>query len=245
VNKALAAVALTANPSPVGLGQPVTLSAVVSAVPPGAGTPTGSVTFQDGSTILGTIALAGGKATFSTSSLALGAHVIYAVYAGDAHFLPRTGGLHLSVTSAVALTGAPNPSVFGQTVTFTATLSPAAAGTVTFRDGATVLGTKTVGAGGLATLSTGTLQVGAHSISATYSGGTISNTRTQTVNKALAAVALTASPSPVGLGRSVTLSAVVSAVPPGAGTPTGSVTFQDGSTALSPLRSRGWSSADI
>ena len=50
---------------------------------PGAGSPTGTVTFLDGSTSLGTGTVTGGVATFTTSSLAIGAHVITASYGGD------------------------------------------------------------------------------------------------------------------------------------------------------------------
>jgi hypothetical protein len=46
---------------------------------------TGSVSFYDGSTLLGTGTLSGGVASFSTSSLARGTHSIKAVYSGDAN----------------------------------------------------------------------------------------------------------------------------------------------------------------
>jgi hypothetical protein len=91
------------------------------------------------------------------------------------------------VSTTLSLTSAPNPSIFGQSVTFTATVSPvAASGTVTFTEGATVLGTGTL-ASGVATFSTTSLPVGSHVISATYGGnstyaGSTSNTVTQVVN---------------------------------------------------------------
>ena len=57
------------SPSPSVFGQAVTLTATVIAVAPGAGTPAGSVTFRDGTTVLGTGTLSsGGVATFTTSS---------------------------------------------------------------------------------------------------------------------------------------------------------------------------------
>src|SRR5439155_1166136 len=77
-------------------------------------------------------------------------------------------------TTAVA--SSQNPSVFGQSVTFTATVSPVApgagtrTGTVTFYDGVTSLGTGSVGISGNATFSTAALSVGSHSITATYGG---------------------------------------------------------------------------
>jgi N-acetylneuraminic acid mutarotase len=94
-----------------------------------------------------------------------------------------------------------NPSTFGQSVMFTAGVSPAEdpmalpSGTVTFYDGATELGTGTIGSGTPATYSTSTLTVGSHSITAVYGGdsnysGGTSPILTQVVN-ASAAVATT------------------------------------------------------
>lgn len=65
-----------------------------------------------------------------------------------------------------------NPSLFGNTVMFTATVTPiSAGGTVTFMDGATALGTGTL-SGGLATFSTTTLAVASHTVTAVYGGDT-------------------------------------------------------------------------
>jgi uncharacterized protein YjbI with pentapeptide repeats len=75
-------------------GQPVTFTALVAVTAPGAGTPTGTVTFFDGGTSLGTgqLTVVGGKyqATFRTSSLAVGARTITAGYGGDGSFLAST-----------------------------------------------------------------------------------------------------------------------------------------------------------
>ena len=72
-------------------GQPVTFTATVTANSPGAGTPTGTVTFKDGSSTLGTGTLNGsGQATFTTSTLAVGSHSITASYGGDASFKGST-----------------------------------------------------------------------------------------------------------------------------------------------------------
>src|SRR3989442_15140045 len=78
-----------------------------------------------------------------------------------------------------------NPSVFGQSTTFTATVaavSPGAGtptGTVNFLDGATVIGSGTLSATApfTATFSTGTLSVATHSITAKYIGNTRSEER--------------------------------------------------------------------
>jgi Big-like domain-containing protein len=69
----------------------VTFTASVSAAAPGSGTPTGTVTFDDGSTTLGTGTLdSEGVATFSTSALTVGTHSIKAVYASDGNFSGST-----------------------------------------------------------------------------------------------------------------------------------------------------------
>jgi hypothetical protein len=66
----------------------VTFTATVTPVAPGAGTPGGSVTFYDGSTLLGTVALTGGAASLTTSALAVGSHSVTASYGGDGNFNP-------------------------------------------------------------------------------------------------------------------------------------------------------------
>src|SRR5207302_1089609 len=137
------------------------------------------------------------------------------------------------------------PSVTGQAVTLTAVVSPVApgtgvpTGTVTFRDGATVLGTVTL-VNGSASLVTSTLAVGSHSLTAAYSGGgnflaSTSAVVAHTVNPGSTSTSLTSTPNPSTLGQTVTLSATVSAVAPAVGVPTGTVTFRDGATALATV----------
>ena len=67
---------------------------------PGSGTPTGNVTFDDGSTVLGTFTLTNGTASFTTSSLAVGTHSIKAVYAGDANFKTSTSAVLKQVVNS-------------------------------------------------------------------------------------------------------------------------------------------------
>jgi Bacterial Ig-like domain (group 3)/Cep192 domain 4 len=91
------------NPSTVG--QAVTFTATVK--PASIGTPTGSVTFKDGTTTLGTSALSSGIAKFTTSTLPVGTHSITAVYGGDATFLSSTS----AALSQVVNTGTGTPAV--------------------------------------------------------------------------------------------------------------------------------------
>ena len=79
---------LTSSPNSSTSTLPVAFTASVSA---GSGTPTGTVTFLDGSSTLGTVALSSGSATFTTSGgLTTGRHAIQAIYSGDGTFTGST-----------------------------------------------------------------------------------------------------------------------------------------------------------
>ena len=96
--------ALAAIPNPSTYGQPVTFTATVSANLSGAGTPTGTVTFQDGTTILGTSILAEGVATYVNPALAVGTHAITAVYGGNADLSASTSAAQSQTVNPVPLT---------------------------------------------------------------------------------------------------------------------------------------------
>lgn len=179
--------ALTSSLNPSAYGDQVTFTATVS---PSSGA-TGSVTFMDGGTVLGSSALnASGVATFSTSSLLIGSHSITAQYGGDSSHgsstSPALSQIVNKASTTTTVTSDSNPSKSGRSVTFTATVSSAVAtGSVQFFDGSTALGTVTL-TSGHASLSFATLAVGKHSITATYSGdgnfaGSTSAVLTQTV----------------------------------------------------------------
>jgi hypothetical protein len=89
----LTSTALVSSLDPAAENTPVTLTATVTPITSSA-TPTGSVTFKNGSTVLGTVALvkstSGDKAAFTTSKLPVGSLSITADYSGDDHFLPST-----------------------------------------------------------------------------------------------------------------------------------------------------------
>ena len=248
VNPGQTTTTLTSTPNPSLAGQAVTLSTTVTAVAPAVGIPTGTVTFRDGATPIGTVTLVNGSASLVTSTLTTGNHSLTAVYNGSQNFLTSTSPTVTQVVNSqttTSLTAPPNPSVIGQAVTLTAVVSPVApgtgvpTGTVTFRDGATVLGTVTL-VNGSASLVTSTLAVGSHSLTAAYSGGgnflaSTSAVVAHTVNPGNTSTSLTSTPNPSNLGQTVTLSATVSAVAPAVGVPTGTVTFRDGATALATV----------
>ncbi|MGH9571296.1 MAG: Ig-like domain repeat protein, partial [Candidatus Angelobacter sp.] len=237
VNVAPTTTALGSSANPSIVGQAVTFTATVSST----GTATGSVTFKDGAATIGTGGLdANGQATFSTSSLALGSQSITASYASDGNFAGSTSSVLTQTVNKAATTtviaSSINPSLAGQSVTFTATVSSSSgtpAGSVTFLDGATSLGVSALSAG-QATFSTSSLAAGSHSITAAYAGtatftASTSAALSQTVNKAVTTMVVASSANPVILGQSVTFTATVSS---SSGTPTGSVSFFDGATTL-------------
>lgn len=161
--------------SPSNYGVSVTFTATVTG--PNA-TPTGTITFLDGAKTIGTGTLDGsGKATMSISSLVVGDHPITVNYGGDSNFNAVTSSPITQTVNAVAatvtVTSSINPSSFGQSVDFTATVTGAGAtptGTVVVTDGATSLGTITLDASGKGVLTTATLTGGSHSLLFTYSG---------------------------------------------------------------------------
>ncbi len=175
---------LTTSSATTVFGQSVTFTAVVAAVGD-PGTPAGTVTFRDGTTVLGTATLANGRATFTVPTpaalpLAVGTHSITATYEGNDTFSPSTSAaLTQTVNKAattITVTATPNPATVGREVVLTATVAivapgvAAPTGTVTFRDGTTVLGTVNVAPSGLATFTTSSLALGARTITASYSG---------------------------------------------------------------------------
>src|SRR5579872_5292375 len=126
----------------------------------------------------------------------------------------------------VALASSLNPATTGQSVTFTATVTPAASGTASFSDGSTVLASGVTVTSGVATFSTSTLAVGSHTISTTFtptSGTPSTASLTQTVNTATSATttAVASSANPASQGQSVTFTATVTSA---SGTPAGTVT---------------------
>jgi hypothetical protein len=165
---------VTSSGAPSFVGQPVTFTATVASshgtIPDGE-----LVTFYDGTTPLGSVALASGTAAYTTSPLPARTHFIKATYAGDARFEPSSGSVKQVVDkypTMTALSSSLNPSNYGQAVTFTTAVTsagPTPTGKVKFMDGTTGIGTVTL-SGGVATLTKSKLAVGTHPITAQYLG---------------------------------------------------------------------------
>jgi hypothetical protein len=245
VNQASTTTTLTSAPAPSNYGQSVTLTATVSS---SGGTPSGNVAFKDGATTISACssqALDGsGQATCTLSSLSGGTHSITAEYAGNSNYNASTSDVYsqvvdkLNTTSVV--TASANPSSFGQSVTFTATVSSSTgtpSGNVTFKDGsATIPGCNALvlNGSGQAACTLSSLSGGTYSITAEYAGNTNYNASTsdvysQVVDKLNTTSTVTASTNPSVYGQSVTFTATVSS---SSGTPSGNVAFKDGSVTI-------------
>jgi len=250
----------TLTASPVGSatwGNPVTLTAQVTS---GAGLPPAGthVSFWDGpvgtGTLLGTDDVdAAGRATLVVSNLNAGPHVINARFIddddGNVNYAMSTGTLtnyriNFAPTSTVLTTSLPSGTgVFGQPNTLQAAVtSPGGTvnvGTVTFRDGAVVLGTGTVNTSGIATFIATTLSATSHTLSATYvdtvdssfltSSNTVTNYTVLPASTVILAANFTNVPPISMLGAPVLLTARVTTVSPSvANVTTGSISFWDG-----------------
>jgi hypothetical protein len=182
---------LASAPNPSSYGQAIEFTATVTSS--GSAPPDGeTVTFTQGSTVLGTGTLSGGVAELSTSGLGAGTVEVVAAYNGDANFGASTSKPVKQVvskaTSVTTLTSSQNPSEFGKPVTFSAAVAPqfsgTPTGTVVFKDGTTTLKKVTLNAG-TASFTTSDLTVGSNTITATYSGSVdfagSTGTLTQTV----------------------------------------------------------------
>ncbi len=232
-------------------GQALTLTAHVKANGPGGGTPTGTVTFYDGSTALGTGVLQGvnnqDEATFTLTLPSVGAHVITADYGGDGDF-QTSAGVH-AVTVArdrtqTTVQASSTTPLYGAPVTFTVTVAspgPASdvpAGTVSFTDNGTPLGTATLNAAGVASSTTAIpLSAGGHTIVANYQGDPIFRVSSGSIQVRVApdatTIALTSTGSgPVLPGTPLTFTATVTSNGPATGPVTGSVWFTDQTGAV-------------
>jgi hypothetical protein len=183
---------ISSSPNPSIYGQAVTFTATVTSYV-GAPSDGETVTFTKGTKVLGTGILSGGSASFTTSTLPAATNYVKAVYGGDSNLLGSTSKPVQQVvnkaTTTTTLTSSLNPSNFGQSVTFTASVTPQFTGTVTgsvtFYNGATALKTVAL-SGGVGKFTTSTLASGSHNITATYNGSGnftgSSGSLTQTVN---------------------------------------------------------------
>jgi hypothetical protein len=201
---------------------------------------------RDGSAVIATQNVTNtGTFAFSISTLVIGTHTLTAQYAGDTNNSPAASNA-ITITvqqaaSTTSLTTSANPSTLGQNLTLTAVVTSSGVnimGSISFHDGATAIGSAALNANGTATLTTGSLSFGPHTLTAVYSGDT---NHTTSISAALseqivqaAGVALTSSLNPSISGTNVVFTATLSGV--GSLIATGSVTFSDGANALATVQ---------
>ena len=237
---------LSVSPANAAPGQTVTFTATVTG-PAGGSTPTGTVTFLNGTTTLGTGTLdASGVATFTSATLAANTYNVTASYAGDSGFNASVSSAQTLTIATVAtttnLTITPAAALVGQTVTVVAKVTPTSGtaiptGTITFLNGSNVLATTAVDGTGSATYTSSSPAAGTFSISAVYSGdatftGSTSAAQNLVVTSSVGtSTTLSASASNVVAGTGITFTAQVTPVS-GSAIPTGTVTFNDGANAI-------------
>ena len=249
--KANPTVALSSTANPSVTGQTVTFAASITGTAGAAG---GTVDFLDGVTpIAGCsgVAVSGGSAACTTSSLVAGNHTIIATYSGDTNYNSDSAPA-FGQTVNVPVKADPTMSIFGSDsgapggqVFFNANLSGSGSfptGTVTFFDGASqIAGCEAVPvAGGTPTQSsascaTSALSIGMHTINAQYSGDFAYNPASAShaidiENPPPATMSFTSSANPSTQGDSVTFTWVLSVLSGPA--PTGTADFLDGGTAI-------------
>jgi len=194
INKANTMASITSDtPDPSVIGQPVAVNFHVSSATGSSPTaPTGNVTVTDGTNNCTGSINASGDGSCNITFPTIGSKSLTATYAGDTNFnaSPASASAPHTVNTGdvtIVVASDHNPSITGQTVTFTATIgatSPAVGtptGTIQFKDGAANIGAAQSIVGGMAIISTSTLTAGTHTITAQYNGDTGFNTGTGTL----------------------------------------------------------------
>jgi hypothetical protein len=119
-------VSVVSSKNPAMQADRVTLAATVASAGGGTLTPTGTVTFSEGSTTLGRVTLSQGSGSILLSNLSLGTHTYNAQYSGDEYF---AAGAH-TLAQVVAVPYGVEPDrtsatiTAGQSATFTLTVTP-------------------------------------------------------------------------------------------------------------------------
>lgn len=247
VNRADTTLDLTSSANPAFSGAPITYTATIAPVAPGAGTVTGTVQFAvDGDPLGAPVPVSGGQAVSPVTNLQVSSHSITANYSGDANFAGQSDSLTQTIVAAqttTSISSSPNPSVHGQPVVVHAEVAPVApatghpTGAIRFIvDGATYAFVDMVD--GAADLTLTGLSTESHTIKAVYLSDDLnfftstSETITQVVNKASTKTTVTSSSPTAVFGQPVTFTATVSVLAPGAGSPSGTIVFKDGSTVI-------------
>lgn len=210
-----------AAPAPPAWGGQATFTATVNGVT--GVVPTGSVTWQIsgptavscGSSTIVAATAATATATCTVTGLHAGTYSVQASYGGDANYLAAGPSAAADVlvphkVTTTSLTSSANPTTYKAPVTLTATVNNGyqTSGSVSFFDGTTPIGTANLDATGKAVLVT-SFGVGAHDLTATYSGDTENASSTsaalpETVNTAPLTITALPATGPYGTIPAVT-----------------------------------------
>ena len=176
INLAATSVTLTSSASPATILSAVTFTAAVTG---NGGVPTGTVTFAvDGAAVKTATLDATGKVSFADSSMTVGSHAVTASYSGDAD---DNGSVSSPLTQAMRRSPLPPAGHRGDSRARAADRShrdgrrrsgPIPTGTVTFTNGATVIGTATLDSTGVGTLLPD-LAPSSYNLTANYSGDSL------------------------------------------------------------------------
>jgi hypothetical protein len=195
---------LSAAPTSATAGTAINLTATVAEVG-GSSVPTGTVSFKDGTTALGSMTLNGtGIAVYTTSTLSVGAHSITAAYGGDgANAASTSTAASVTVTAAAAptvtISVAPTSIVLGQsaTLTWSATNATACTASNAWTGTEAVSGTQAVTPTAAGSLS--------YVLTCTGVGGSANATAVLTVTAAAPTVTIAVAPASITVGQSATL----------------------------------------
>ena len=183
-------ITLTASAPLISFGDSETLTVNVSAGLTGRPAATGTVSFYDGATWLGTAALNAGSATYAPATLAAGTHTFKAVYTGDTNYNPATSG----ITSVTVAALSPTFTIAGTPATVTVTGGSQGVVTLSLAANASFSGAVTLTCSGMPT--NGTCAVNPGSVTLTAGG---SSTATLVIGTSATHAELERNSSPWGV----------------------------------------------
>ena len=240
--KSTPTMSLSSSPNPSSPGMNASIVATLTA---GTTAATGTVEFRAGGAVIvgcAAVAVASNKATCVTGSLAEGTTSLSAHYSGDASYnaATATSSHKVLIQPTITITSSKNPSMQGESVTFTVTVTGSAGtadGLIEFKNAAWANVCPPVqSTDGTATCTRSDLPAGSNLITAVYNGNSVYSNRnaqiTQVVNgpKVNIGMSVISSPNPSEQGQSVSITAhMVATVAPASG---GTVEFRTGSTVI-------------
>lgn len=218
----------------------------------------GTISITDAGIVTGSTAIiSAGLFRLPYNALSAGDHTLHIAYSGDAYHLSSSVDVLVHVLrsdTAATLVSSKNPSLSGESISFTAHItnqrvpSSTPGGQVVFRDGTIILATQALNASGSAIYTTTALRAGLHDISASFTQTAALNTSTaslkQQVDRSPTSTTLTYSPNPVSQAQTLRLTATVTAVT--GIQPGGMVRFLEGANLLGTSNpTRGIATFDI